>query len=552
VENRLIGKGFTVLRDDVRDPIVNALPTTIILSALMSIGLLIRLYISWLDIELLFHKCLVDDAFFYFGIAKNIAVGKGATFDGSIMTNGFHPIYALLLVPIFWFSLENPEVPVHVALTILSIFNVLTGYVVFLIVRKIAGRIAGLFGAFLWLFNPFVILIALNGVEVGVAAFFISLCIYVHLEERKVDRVSLPKMVLLGFLTALAVLSRVDAVFIFITIALDLWYLSYQKGKSLFRSLSQPALYCFITLLFLSPWFFWNLYHFGTVRQISGVTLPNIAHNMYLMKHNTYLSLSFVKTELFYLKVWIEHIIRFSGGIGLFVILFIFFIISARKNLATKLSGILEKIKPLHFALLSSIFLVFFYALYFWGWLRPWYYLPVMLIVTIYLGSIAGHTFENFLHIRAKMAIPVFVLFLICTIYFSYQGMSVWQKGLFPFQKQLYESAVWLKENTPENSKIGAISAGVYGYMTGRTIDLAGVVNKEAYRAMREKRIFAYLQEKQIDYLVDREDMIQFYNDRFNGTDFIKDLKFIKRFGDKASDIVVYRIDRSFTDGETK
>lgn len=552
MENRLIGKGFTVLRDDVRDPIVNALPTTIILSALMSIGLLIRLYISWLDIELLFHKCLVDDAFFYFGIAKNIAVGKGATFDGSIMTNGFHPIYALLLVPIFWFSLENPEVPVHVALTILSIFNVLTGYVVFLIVRKIAGRIAGLFGAFLWLFNPFVILIALNGVEVGVAAFFISLCIYVHLEERKVDRVSLPKMVLLGFLTALAVLSRVDAVFIFITIALDLWYLSYQKGKSLFRSLSQPALYCFITLLFLSPWFFWNLYHFGTVRQISGVTLPNIAHNMYLMKHNTYLSLSFVKTELFYLKVWIEHIIRFSGGIGLFVILFIFFIISARKNLATKLSGILEKIKPLHFALLSSIFLVFFYALYFWGWLRPWYYLPVMLIVTIYLGSIAGHTFENFLHIRAKMAIPVFVLFLICTIYFSYQGMSVWQKGLFPFQKQLYESAVWLKENTPENSKIGAISAGVYGYMTGRTIDLAGVVNKEAYRAMREKRIFAYLQEKQIDYLVDREDMIQFYNDRFNGTDFIKDLKFIKRFGDKASDIVVYRIDRSFTDGETK
>jgi hypothetical protein len=175
-----------------------------------------------------------------------------------------------------------------------------------------------------------------------------------------------------------------------------------------------------------------------------------------------------------------------------------------------------------------------------------------MLIVTIYLGSIAGHTFENFLHIRAKMAIPVFVLFLICTIYFSYQGMSVWQKGLFPFQKQLYESAVWLKENTPENSKIGAISAGVYGYMTGRTIDLAGVVNEEAYRAMREKRIFAYLQEKQIDYLVDREDMIQFYNDRFNGTDFIKDLKVIKRFGDKASDIVVYRIDRSSTDGETK
>ena len=520
---------------------------TTILLILLLIGFGIRFYISWMDIEKLFQKCLVDDAFFYFGIAKNIAAGKGATFDGSIMTNGFHPIYTLLLVPIFWFSTENPEIPVHVALTILSIFNVLTGYVIFLIVRKIAGRIAGLLSALLWFFNPFVILIALSGVEVGVATFFISLCIYVHLQGRKAEHVSLQKMILLGLLTALAILSRVDAVFIFIAIAMDLWYLSYRKETSLFKSLSQPALYCIITLLLLSPWFFWNLYHFGTIRQISGVTLPNIAHNMYLMKYKTYLSLSFLKTELFFLKVWIENIIRFSGGIGLFVILFVFFVVSAHRNLAVSISGILEKIKPLHYVLLSSIFLVFFYAFYFWGWLRPWYYLSVLLTVTIYLGSIAGHAFEGSLYAsvgKAKRAIPIFVLFLICAIYFSYQGINIWQKGLFPFQKQLYESAVWLKENTPENSKIGAISAGIYGYMNGRTTDLAGVVNEEAYRAMREKRIFAYLQEKQIDYLVDREDMIQFFSTRFDRNGFLNCLLPVKRFGDTASDVVIYKIVR--------
>ena len=551
IKNILEGRSFNGLTSNGK-PFEDGFPISVILLILLLIGFGIRLYISWFDVETLFQKCLVDDAFFYFGISKNIAAGNGATFNGSIMTNGFHPIYALLLVPIFWFSPANPDIPVHVALTILSVFNVLTGYVIFLIVRKIAGRIAGLFGAFLWLFNPFVILIALNGVEAGVATFFISLCIYVHLGGREAGRISFPKIILLGLLTALAVLSRVDSVFIFIAITLDLWYLSYRKGTPLFRALTHPALYCTVTLLALTPWFFWNLYHFGTVRQISGVTLPNIAHNMYLMKHNSYLSLSFVKTELFYMKFWIEHIIRFSGGIGLFVILFIFFIISARKSLATKISRMLEKIKPLHFALLSSIFLVFFYALYFWGWLRPWYYLPIMLIVTIYLGSIVGQTFESFLHIRAKMAIPIFVLFLICAVYFSYQGMSVWREGLFPFQKQLYESAVWLKENTPENSKIGAISAGIYGYMNGRTIDLAGVVNEEAYRAMREKRIFAYLQEKQIDYLVDREDMIQFYNQRFNDIDFVKHLKVIKRFGNEASDIVIYRINYSRSNGNAQ
>jgi hypothetical protein len=78
--------------------------------------------------------------------------------------------------------------------------------------------------------------------------------------------------------------------------------------------------------------------------------------------------------------------------------------------------------------------------------------------------------------------------------------------------------------------------------MIGRTIDLAGVVNEEAYRAMREKRIFAYLQEKQIDYLVDREDMVTFFSERFDNNGFMNNLMPIKRFGDEPSDIVVYRV----------
>ena len=69
----------------------------------------------------------------------------------------------------------------------------------------------------------------------------------------------------------------------------------------------------------MSPWFLWNVYHFGTIRQISGITLPNIAHNMYLMKYGTYMSLQFVRTEIYNLKIWIENIVRFSGGFPLFI-----------------------------------------------------------------------------------------------------------------------------------------------------------------------------------------------------------------------------------------
>jgi hypothetical protein len=42
-----------------------------------------------------------DDAFYYFQIARNVAHGHGPTFDGIHETNGFHPLWLLLLVPVF-------------------------------------------------------------------------------------------------------------------------------------------------------------------------------------------------------------------------------------------------------------------------------------------------------------------------------------------------------------------------------------------------------------------------------------------------------------------
>ena len=44
---------------------------------------------------------LVDDGYYYLEIARNIAGGNGFTFDGLNPTNGFHPLWQIMLVPIF-------------------------------------------------------------------------------------------------------------------------------------------------------------------------------------------------------------------------------------------------------------------------------------------------------------------------------------------------------------------------------------------------------------------------------------------------------------------
>jgi hypothetical protein len=520
--------------------------TRVVLPLLLLFGLGIRLYISNHDLPLLFQKCVVDDAFFYLNISKHIASGQGATFDGSIMTNGFHPVYAILLVPVFWFTHANLQAPLHWALGLLSVFNVMTGLVVFFIVRKIAGSHAGLAAAFLWLFNPYVVLISLSGVEVGISAFFISVCILHYIGIRNRNEIDKKDTALSSALTALALLSRIDSVFIFAAIALDMLYCSNRRRDKLIRSISRCALYLSVTILFMAPWFAWNIARFGTIRQISGVTLPNIAHTMYLDQYGTYLSPGFIKTELFHLKLWISHIALYSGGASLWIlfslaVLWMLFNKGARAAAA----DLLNRMERISFVLLAAVFVVSFYALYFWGWLRPWYYLSVILAITLFLGILAGFV-QELLRSRFKLLsspgiITMFTLlaFVVC---FTYSGYGAWKRGLFAFQKQLYDSALWLNENTGKNEKIGAISAGIYGYITKRTIDLAGVVNAEAYRAMRNRRIFDYLLEKKMSYLVDRQDMIEFYSRRFDRNGFLHRLTPVKSFGPNPADIVVYKL----------
>ena len=44
-----------------------------------------------------------DDSFYYFQIAYNLAEGKFSTFDGGITrTNGYHPLWLLLITPFYW------------------------------------------------------------------------------------------------------------------------------------------------------------------------------------------------------------------------------------------------------------------------------------------------------------------------------------------------------------------------------------------------------------------------------------------------------------------
>ena len=78
-------------------------------------------------------------------------------------------------------------------------------------------------------------------------------------------------------------------------------------------------------------------------------------------------------------------------------------------------------------------------------------------------------------------------------------GVKQWDNGYFPWQKQIYQDALWLKQNTSPSESIGCFSAGIPIYFSERrVVNLDGVVNFGAILALRNHSVIDYMEKENI------------------------------------------------------
>jgi len=149
------------------------------------LNLLYRLFISWNAFIYVDNIYLLDDSYYCFNIARNIALGNGATCDVIHKTNGFQPFYVLLMVPVYWLFPDDNIMPIHIALTFLSFCNFFTGFFIFKLVCKFTDYKAALFSFFLWSFSPYCLTNGINGMETSLAGLLFLLSIYFYVIKIK-------------------------------------------------------------------------------------------------------------------------------------------------------------------------------------------------------------------------------------------------------------------------------------------------------------------------------------------------------------------------------
>src|SRR5581483_4198707 len=158
--------------------------TRAVLWAAILAALALRFYLAWRPVPELIGRYIADDAFYYLTIARHAASGAGVTFDGLAPTNGFHPLYFALLLPVARAAGANVDLTVHLALTLLMVLNALAAWPIYAIVARGSGKTPALVAAVAWLLNPWGLIVAVQGVEAPVAALAAAIAIAGYLRAR--------------------------------------------------------------------------------------------------------------------------------------------------------------------------------------------------------------------------------------------------------------------------------------------------------------------------------------------------------------------------------
>lgn len=450
---------------------------------------------------------IADDAYYYFTIAHNIASGFGPTFDRLAPNNGFHPLWLLLLMPIFKIFGTSLWLPVRLALSLSAVFDIISGFVIYNILYDSTMRSAALIAASIWLLSPFTLLIGLRGMEVSLAVVIILLLLwYLNRAIGGAASLSIKSSIIAGFLLGLAGLARTDNLLILGLTVVALVFIMRRKDGVL-----KPAFWLSVTaatsLLITMPWFLWNYRNFGSIMQVSGQVKFYLVGKWGSFFGTWHTFAGAIRSLSYTVLAPIVFPSKFLSGeefrspqISIAVIIGMLVIIIGTAYYTTK--GIRQNMidgSSKIIVMFSSLYLVIHIIVY--GFIlrfyAVWYALPFYAFLAILLGFSIPLFLEGLGRLKTlKISAILFLIAFGISIHLLFLARNNHQsRGPETFYGRTLSA---IAKKYPHGAIIGAFNAGALGYIAPkygnlRVTNLDCLVNNRAFDAVKKGQYLDYV-----------------------------------------------------------
>lgn len=462
----------------------------------------------WVALVLLWDEApfalTFDDAYYYFGIARNVAAGEGSTFDRINSTNGYHPLWLGMSVPFYLVGLDGLA-----AVRAQLVFQMLLYGASFLLVADSVGRgvggwsavlrrrgtgdatwctaaVAGLF--VLLVANPFVVKVFVNGLESAVVIVVDAALLWIVLRGMPaapgqwISGCSSRWRLGIGVLLASAFLARTDAVLLVACLGLwvlvEAWPLDGPKVRGLVELFAPVGVTAAVYLTI-------NAAVFDTPVQVSG-----------LVKQAS-LDAGRVLLAAMFLAV----------AAAVFVACFRSHLAVARRTRLPLVASFLRRTG--WFAAFCVVLVGYYSVLQTQQWL--WYYAPVALYVVWFLlllaadfvsstlvdADVGRSTVSALAPVAALLLLPFVVAIVLQTRVFA-------DPELRSIQIANRDAGEWIAANLPDDAVLASWDAGVVGYFSERrVINLDGVVNSYEWHVATERGdTAAFLRDRGLGWII--------------------------------------------------
>jgi hypothetical protein len=428
-----------------------------------------------------------DDAYYYFLTAHNIAKGLGSTFDGTNLTNGYHPQWMLLIVPIYYL-IDDLDNALKGVVLIQFLLAVCSACFIYMLNKLKYGKNGAILSVILYitLFSPSVLMF--NGLESGLFIFWIVFSFYlIERYDLLSPKATYSKTMLLGLLLAGMVTARLDSAFIVVALALlrSVFFIRNEK-RNLIHLIKLYFPTYFVFFLLVAPYFIWNYVVFSHFTPISGAiksTFPNI----YSGNQLGLASLPFVVPFLFIFACI------------LFLLLFNLREFSRTYVEKWRYSG--KEMFGVSLAIGCMIHLIWT-VLYMSFGVYQWHFVAYIPVIIYYVN----YFLQRLPNLRvyrdqALMRNPILIASAVMAVLFN--GVVSLDKGIHHADR--IKAARWAYGNIAKDEAVAMSDAGAFAYFSSRrTVNLDGLINSYEFQEnVKCGKLDLILKDNNIKYIAD-------------------------------------------------